>query len=136
MLSGESMAIDEAVHAAKRGLADDFIERLAERVGGRASVQAVFGEPIPSGDLIVVPVARVRWGVGGGSGSTGRPEGGPGAGSASGGGGGATADPVGYLEIRPGGAVFQPIRGPFLGPLLVVAAGYAAALVLRALAGR
>ena len=73
------------------------LERLAELVGAKANVNAVFGEPIRQGDLTVVPVARVRWGVGGGSGKSDAAPDGPS--SASGGGGGAVADPVGYLQI-------------------------------------
>jgi uncharacterized spore protein YtfJ len=76
----------------------------------------------------VVPVARVRWGVGvgGANGAT------AGGGSGSGGGGGAAAEPVGYLEIRSSGTVFQPIRPSNRSPLLVLASGLAAALVVRA----
>jgi uncharacterized spore protein YtfJ len=136
----QSKAMAEARHKAEEGMANVFLERLAERVGGRASVQAVFGEPIERGDLIVVPVARIRWGVGGGAGSADDATGGSGSGgsgsggSGSGGGGGVAADPVGYLEIRPGGATFQPIVQPYPSPLFLLASGLAAAFVLRALA--
>lgn len=125
--------MDEARQAAKAGPANQFVERLAERIGGHANVRAVFGEPIERGDLVVVPVARVRWGVGGGAGS-GESAGGSDSGSGSGGGGGVAADPVGYLEIRPTGATFQPIVPPYPSPLFVLAAGLAAAFILRALA--
>ena len=133
MAAEESKARDEATHAAEAGLAGQFLERLAERIGGHANVRAVFGEPIERGDLVVVPVARVRWGVGGGSGS-GVSASGSDSGSGSGGGGGAAADPVGYLEIRPTGATFVPIAPPYPGPLFVLTAGLAAAFILRALA--
>jgi uncharacterized spore protein YtfJ len=133
MAAEESKARDEATHAAEAGPASQFLERLAERIGGYANVRAVFGEPIERGDLAVVPVARVRWGVGGGSGS-GVSAGGSDSGSGSGGGGGAAADPVGYLEIRPTGATFVPIAPRYPGPLFVLTAGLAAAFILRALA--
>lgn len=133
MAAEESKARDEATHAAEAGLASQFLERLAERIGGHANVRAVFGEPIERGDLAVVPVARVRWGVGGGAGS-GVSASGSDSGSGSGGGGGAAADPVGYLEIRPTGATFVPIAPPYPGPLFVLTAGLAAAFILRALA--
>ena len=133
MAAEESKARDEATHAAEAGLAGQFLERLAERIGGHANVRAVFGEPIERGDLVVVPVARVRWGVGGGSGS-GVSASGSDSGSGSGGGGGAAADPVGYLEIRPTGATFVPIAPPYPGQLFVLTAGLAAAFILRALA--
>ena len=131
MAAEESKARDEATHAAEAGLAGQFLERLAERIGGHANVRAVFGEPIERGDLVVVPVARVRWGVGGGSGS-GVSASGSDSGSGSGGGGGAAADPVGYLEIRPTGATFVPIAPPYPGPQFVLTAGLAAAFILRA----
>jgi sporulation protein YtfJ len=134
MSEERSKATDDAAHTAEAGLANQFLERLAERIGGHASVRAVFGEPIERGDLVVIPVARVRWGVGGGAGSAGESVGGPDSGSGSGGGGGVAADPVGYLEIRPTGATFQPIVPPYPSPVLVLAAGLAAAFILRALA--
>lgn len=122
-------ATAEAKRAAQGGPLDRALERLAERVGARASVQAVFGEPITQGDVTVVPVARVRWGVGIGGGTGGD----AGGGSGSGGGGGAAADPIGYLEIRSTGASFQPIRSSNPSPVLILASGLAATLVVRAL---
>jgi uncharacterized spore protein YtfJ len=79
--------------------------------------------------VTVVPVARVRWGVGGGGGKSETDRA-----SGSGGGGGVTADPVGYLEIRPTGAQFQPIVSPYPSPAFVLSAAVAAALVIRAFA--
>jgi uncharacterized spore protein YtfJ len=120
--------------AAEEGPTDRFLERMVERIGGQARIEAVFGEPIKRGDLTIVPVARIRWGFGGGSGSA---LGGPdeaAVGSGSGGGGGMTADPLGYLEIGPSGATFQPIVARFPSPAFILASGITAALVLRALA--
>ncbi len=151
---GYDAAIAEARKAGGAGPIDGFIERMAERVGGKASVRAVFGDPIERDGITVIPVARVRWGFGGGAGNgpvpvgPGRPGGSPfsesatsdaeGArtpmGSGSGGGGGATADPVGYLEIGPDGATFQPILSPRPTPGFMLAAGATAALVLGGLA--
>jgi Sporulation protein YtfJ (Spore_YtfJ) len=118
--------------AAAPGPADRLMERLAELVGAKATVQAVYGQPIQRGDVTVVPVARVRWGFGGGGGSS---EAAPTApASGSGGGGGVVADPVGYLEIGPMGATFKPIRGLRPSPLLVLAAGISAGIILRSVA--
>src|SRR5829696_4917048 len=64
-----SAAIDAATRTGAGGPADDFLGRLAERVGAQANVKAVFGEPIERDGLVVVPVAKVRWGFGGGAGS-------------------------------------------------------------------
>src|SRR5829696_2094047 len=126
-------ATSAAREAGEGGPIDGFIERMAERVGGKASVRAVFGEPIERDGFTVIPVARVRWGFGGGSG-TGPVTMGPGrtgdevdlrdaTGSGSGGGGGVTADPVGYLEIGPDGATFNPIMSPRPSPGFLLAAG-------------
>jgi uncharacterized spore protein YtfJ len=131
-VTGEQpVAMDEARRAVEGRSIDQFVERLADRVGARASVAAIFGEPVVRGELTVVPIGRVRWGVGGGGGNAV----GEGAfGSGSGGGGGVAADPVGYLEIGPAGATFQPIAEPCPRPLFLLASGIAAALVIRALA--
>ena len=112
--------------------ADGLLERLAVLVGAKATVQAVFGEPIKQGDVTVVPVAKVRWGFGGGGG---RSEAAPEVpASGSGGGGGVAADPVGYLEIGPAGATFKPISDVRPSPAFLLAAGVTAAIVIRALA--
>jgi uncharacterized spore protein YtfJ len=130
MTTDYSTAVEMAQEAAGAGPVDRFLERLAERIGGRASVKAVFGEPIERGDLTVVPVARVRWGFGGGSGtSAGEAEA-----SGSGGGGGVAAEPAGYIEIRGGEATYRPIVPPYPNPAFLLAAGLTAALVIRALA--
>ncbi len=134
MESEGSNARQEARHAAEGGATERFLESLADRIGARAGVQAVFGEPIQRGELTVVPVARVRWFFGGGSGSGGDPTGAGATSSGSGGGGGVAADPLGHLEIRPSGASFQPIVQPYPSPLFVLASSVAAALILRALA--
>jgi uncharacterized spore protein YtfJ len=124
-------AAETARQAATEGPVDRTLERLADLVGARANVQAVFGQPIHQGDLTVVPVARVRWGVGGGSGkSEAAPEG---KSSGTGGGGGAVADPVGYLEIAGGEATFRSIRAPYPSPAFVLAAAVSAAIVIRAI---
>jgi uncharacterized spore protein YtfJ len=85
---------------------DPLFEKLARKLGDSARAAAVFGEPVERQGLTVIPVARARWGVGGGGGG-GRRHGGEGRGL--GGGGGATVTPVGYIEIRSGGARFRPV---------------------------
>jgi hypothetical protein len=134
MESQRSKATEDARHAAEGGPTERFLENLADRIGARAGVEAVFGEPLQRGDLTVVPVARVRWFFAGGSGAGGDPAGGGATGSGSGGGGGVAADAVGHLEIRPSGATFEPIVQPYPSPVFLLAAGIAAALILRAVA--
>ena len=132
MTSEQTNAMGEVRQAVSRAPADRLLERLAELVGSRAGVQAVFGEPIRQDSRTVIPVARVRWGFGGGGGSAEGPANGPASGS--GGGGGVAADAIGYLEIGPDGAEFRPIREPYPSPLFLLACGLSAGIVLRALA--
>lgn len=90
-----------ATHAA-----DTLLEHLADRLGGSASVTAVYGEPVTADGVTVVPVAKVALGLGGGAGRIGD----AGAGEGGGGGGGVEATPVGYIEISNGIATYRPIR--------------------------
>lgn len=82
---------------------DGFLEKMAQQLGATAHAATIFGAPIERGDVTVVPVARAAYGFGGGSGAKNGQEG-------TGGGGGVRVSPVGYFEIRPGGAVYRPIR--------------------------
>jgi uncharacterized spore protein YtfJ len=141
-------ALEQAQKAAGSSI-DGFVERMAERVGGKASVKAVFGDPIERNGITIVPVARVRWGFGGGAGR-GPIAVGPGSdsdgaagesqidegrsGAGTGGGGGVAAEPIGYLEIGPDGATFKPIASPMPSPGFLLAAGAAGALILRGIA--
>jgi uncharacterized spore protein YtfJ len=122
MMSAE----EEARRRAEDDLGARILEHLVSRVGGQARVQAVFGDPVERNGVTVIPVARVRWGVGGGGGAA--PEG-----SGSVGGGGAAADPIGYIEITSGGASFRPIAQTF-SAATAIGAAIAGAILLRALA--
>ena len=95
---------------------DDRFNKLVNSLGGTASASAVFGEPVEKGGVTIVPVARVRYGVGGGFGR------GPGRKKKHeesaedqvgyGHGGGVQATPVGYIEIAGGGAEYKRIVDP------------------------
>jgi uncharacterized spore protein YtfJ len=132
--------MDEAMNDARDAAAepiDKVLERLGEKVGAQANVKAVFGDPTERGDVTVVPVARVRWGYGGASG-TGPVRAGKSddqtVANGTGMGGGIMADPMGYLEVRPSGANYVPLAAPYLNPLMVLASGLSIAFVIRALA--
>jgi len=90
---------------------DKLLESLAQNLGGKASVNVVFGERTERDGVTVIPVAKVSWGFGGGGGQgggkTATTEEGSGAGA--GGGGGMAARPVGFIEIRDGEATYRPI---------------------------
>jgi uncharacterized spore protein YtfJ len=110
-----------------RGGGSTFIERLADKVGARAGTTSVYAEPVERDGVVVIPVAKVRWGFGGGWGGKGSDERG------AGGGGGMRASPVGYVEIRQGRAEFRPIRDPAAWVPLMVAGAFTSWLVVRAL---
>ena len=127
-------AASKAERAAS-GPQDAFLEKLAERVGGKASIKAVFGEPISQNGKTIVPVAKIRWGFGGGTGTGPVSEAADApSGSGTGAGGGVTAEPIGYLEIGDEGAAFKPIASAYPSPLFLLAAGFAGSLVIRAIA--
>jgi uncharacterized spore protein YtfJ len=111
-----------------------LLERLADRLGGKASVAAVFGEPIVGDGVTVIPVARAVFGLGGGAGR----ETGP-AKVGGGGGGGAHARPLGFIEIRNGTATYKPIRRHWTDiviPATLVLAGTLAPRLARAIGRR
>jgi len=82
---------------------EDFLDRMAERFGATANAATIFGAPIERDEITVIPVAKVAYGFGGGRGRGSDGDG-------SGGGGGMRVSPVGYIEMRNGGAVYKPIR--------------------------
>jgi hypothetical protein len=110
-----------------------LVQRLAERVGGRASVEAVFGEPVACDGVTVIPVASVAYGFGGRNGTERASRRG-----AEGGGGGSTR-PIGFIEITGGTAVFKPTRDPlrdFAIPLMALLGATAGLRIGRVLARR
>lgn len=87
-----------------------LFETLAEKLGASAQAAHIFGEPVERDGVTVIPVARARWGLGGGGGRHGRRFGRNGEGI--GGGGGAAVEPVGFIEIRDGETRYRPIADP------------------------
>lgn len=75
------------------------VESLRERAG----VRSVYGDPVAVGDRTLVPVARVAYGFGGGSGSRTVPGSGAAGADETGGGGGVAVSPVGVIEAGPDG---------------------------------
>jgi uncharacterized spore protein YtfJ len=94
----------------KTSSADSFIGTIAEKLGAVARAATVFGEPVERDGVTVIPVAKARWGFGGGAGQR-KDEGGAGKQEdGAGGGGGVQVTPVGFIEIKNSGANFRPIR--------------------------
>ena len=77
----------------KTGSADSFIGTKAEKLGAVARAATVFGEPVERDGITVIPVAKARWGFGGGAGQR-KEEGGRGKQEdGAGGGGGVQVSP-------------------------------------------
>jgi uncharacterized spore protein YtfJ len=110
------------------------IDNLTESFQGRLQARTVFGEPVSSNGITIVPVADVRFGFGGGGGSgsgtesaaDGEPK--VGSGSGGGGGGGGKVTPLGYIEITDGGSRWVPVA-PSPGEIALRGLLAAAALV-------
>jgi uncharacterized spore protein YtfJ len=101
------------------------VQQLLSKVTDNLTVARVFGEPIAHGDILVVPVARIRGGAGGGSG--------PGAtreGTGGGGGAGFNATPAGVFVIKSGSVTWQPA----LDITRIVVGGQLVAVVLALVA--
>lgn len=110
------------------------VEKIADVIAHSAEARLVFGEPIVRGGVTIVPVARMRFGLGGGGGTKAGDKEVPAAGQGQGGGGGLVATPAGFLIIRGDDVSYRPIRDPQRLSVLVLAAGVGVALVLRGLA--
>lgn len=124
------MATPEKVEADVSAAATGgLLEGLADRIGARVQSSAVFGPAVERGGVTVIPVARARWGFGGGAGGEGGSEG-------AGGGGGGIVSPLGYIEVRESGAEFRPIRDRRLVAAAAATTICVAGLLARALAHR
>jgi uncharacterized spore protein YtfJ len=93
---------------------DELLARLAERVGARFEASNVFGAPVERDGVTVIPVATIRFGLGGGAGSDPRK-------GQDGEGGGAAgfASAAGYIELKNGRSRFVPVVHPARMLLLV-----------------
>ena len=114
----------------KTGSADSFIGTMAEKLGAVARAATVFGEPVERDGITVIPVAKARWGFGGGAGQR-KEEGGRGKQEdGAGGGGGVQVSPVGFIEIKNNEANFRPIRT--VSPAWIIMGSVLSLLLLRA----
>ncbi len=114
---------------------DSMLEGIADRLGQKATARTVFGEPVERDGVTIIPVAKVRWGFGGGqgAGTGGGHDGHLEAGEGGGGGGGLTASPLGYIEVRNGVAEFKPIKDPAAMWPVMLAGAISVWIVARAL---
>jgi uncharacterized spore protein YtfJ len=128
--------LEDAEKQAREDAAENGLTRLAERLGANAAASAVFGAPVERDGVTVIPIARVRWGFGAGSG--GRKDK---AKDGWGGGGGVQAAPLGFIEMKNGGAQYRRVHDPLrlaiaalLLPLSFAAAAAVMIMTLTALA--
>ncbi|GGZ03632.1 GerW family sporulation protein [Streptomyces poonensis] len=99
-----------------------LLQQLADKLGGRAQGTVVFGEPIVSQDVTVIPVARIGFGFGGNAGQE--------AGKDGVAGGGFEARPLGFIELKKGKTTYKPIRDPWVNVLVPLAGGCLAGAAL------
>ena len=115
----------------------EVLQSLAERLHHSASVKTVYGEPVEAQGRTIIPVARVAYGLGGGSGwksgTTGEASGGDTASSndPKTGGGGIVVTPVGVVEVLPEGTRYVPLGGGGRKLAVTFLAGVALGLLLR-----
>lgn len=114
------------------GSATRLMEELVDRLGEKARASVVFGDPITSDGVTIVPVARAGFAF---SVVPGRGSAGDEVVDGGGSGGGMEMRPLGFIEIRDGSAHYRPLPARWTGvalPLAGIAAGLLAPSLLRA----
>ena len=109
-----------------------FLDRLANELAG--SLCSVFGAAVEREGVTVIPVAKARWGMGGGLESP-RPRDETGPRSGIGAGGAVRVKPMGYVELSGGRTTFRPIRDPELIAWATIASGVIGLSALRTIVG-
>lgn len=122
---------EQETHLSHPGRGSNILERLASSISNSVRVTTIFGEPVEKDGVTVIPVARARWGFGGGNGPAGNYAENQ-AGEGTGGGAGVMVSPVGYVEVQDGRARFRPIYDPAMVTQIIVASGIVAVLILGA----
>lgn len=79
----------------------NFFDSLAERLSTSGNARSIYGEPVSVGEKTIIPVARVSYGFGGGTGMKGknRAKGEENVEEGVGGGGGVKVAPAGVIEV-------------------------------------
>jgi uncharacterized spore protein YtfJ len=114
-----------------------FLATLAERMHSTAAVSMIYGAPLEAHGKVIIPVARIAYGLGGGYSTHAIP-----AGSGQGmarprgesGGGGIIVAPLGILEVTPEQTRFVPLhsrRATWVGAALGSVVGVVVYALLR-----
>jgi uncharacterized spore protein YtfJ len=90
-----------------RRRSDELLTTIADRLGARFGAASVYAPPVERDGITVIPVATVRFGLGGGAG-TDPAKGGEGEGAGAGG----AATAAGYIELKDGRSRYVPIVRP------------------------
>jgi uncharacterized spore protein YtfJ len=120
------MSIDEIEQGERTEVEHvSFLDRLADELAGTVNVNAVFGTAVERDGVTVIPVAKARWGMGGGlAPQTPRErESERNAERRLGGGGGAIVKPIGFIVLTEGRAKFRSMRTPMGTAFVAVVAG-------------
>ncbi|MGB8769475.1 MAG: spore germination protein GerW family protein [Candidatus Korobacteraceae bacterium] len=107
----------------------EILTTLADRFSTTGKVQTAFGEPIEAHGKTIIPVARVKYGLGAGGGGENKSEAEDAVGG-SGGGGGVKVTPIGVLEVSDAGTRFIRFFDPRMA-LRLVSSGVMIAFLLR-----
>ncbi|WP_439882632.1 spore germination protein GerW family protein [Pontibacter sp. MBLB2868] len=107
----------------------NFVERLADKLGISANATKIYGEAVERDGATVIPVAKARYGFGGGRGTKGDEKG-------FGGGGGVAITPVGFIEMKDGTTKFRSIRDPETVMKIVAISGLFTFLTVRSIMKR
>ncbi len=131
--------------ADRRALTASLVDRVIHQFSLSSSAQSVFGSPVSAHNRTVIPVARVYFAYGGGTGPevggrhidrVAEPDPQPALTSGGGAGGIGFARPAGYIEISEEGSRFVPVAREWRRTAVLAAGALAALLVLRLPAGR
>lgn len=118
---------------------EGFIEWLANRLSASASAQLVFAEAIERAGVTVIPVARTRYGFGGGAGRGAKNDRPTKQGFGFGGGGGVQTKAIGCIAVSQGTARYlrfpDPVADASGYAVIAVAGGLGAWFALRGLRG-
>ncbi|AHE67559.1 spore germination protein GerW family protein [Legionella oakridgensis] len=102
-----------------------FIEHVVSAISLTIKGKTIFADPIEHEDTKIIPVTRIRYGIGGGFGHKKSGDRG------EGGGGGIVAEPIGYIELKKGQSTFKRIKASPSLPVVILASGIAGFLLLK-----
>jgi uncharacterized spore protein YtfJ len=103
-----------------------LIQKLTDSIQATLDNKLIFLEKIEKNGVIIIPVAKISYGFGGGDGFNHHAKG-------QGGGAGFVAKPIGYIEIKNHESRFVSITSPISYPSLIFTTGIASYFILKGL---